>query len=70
MATAEKIVIELKELQSDDQTEVLNFVKFLKYRRTRREEDGFKEFSLGSAMRGMEDEPDLYNVDDIKERMR
>ena len=67
MGTAEKIVAELESLKPEEQAEVLDFVEFLKNRKTLREEEEFKDFSLKTAMRGMEDEPDLYSLKDVRE---
>ena len=70
MSTAEKIALELADLPPSDQAEVLDFVEFIKKRKQMREEKDFKNWSLDSAMRGMEDEPDLYELKDIKESIK
>ena len=70
MSTVERITSEVSDLKPEDQAEVLDFVEFLKRRKRLREERDFKDFSLSSAMRGMEDEPDLYDEMDIREPIR
>ena len=70
MSTVQKIAQEIKELASDDQTEVLDFVQFLKNRERLKGERKFKEFSLTQAMRGMEEEQSLYDVNDIRETIK
>ena len=47
--------------------EVLDFVEFLKHREARKEEQQFKDFSLHAAMRGIEEEPEIYSKSDIRE---
>ena len=46
MSTAEKIAEEIQALKPEDQSEVLDFVKFIKSRDIIREERQLKEFSL------------------------
>ena len=71
MTTAEAIIQHLKSLPDSAQREVLDFVQFIESRRkelTVREEDvGWSDFSITSAMRGMEDERTPYTLADIKE---
>lgn len=70
MSTAEKIVLEIEGLASEDQAEVLDFVQFIKNREKLKDERNLKDFSLCQAMSGMEDEPELYNLNDIKEAIK
>lgn len=74
MSTAEAIIDRLKGLPDSAQREVLDFVEFLAARRAEsdaREEDlAWSRLSLAAAMRGMEDEEELYTLDDLKERFR
>jgi hypothetical protein len=70
MSTAEKIALEVKKLASDSQAEVLDFVQFLKSREKLKDERKFKDFSLDQAMRGMEEEQSLYDVNDIRETIK
>jgi hypothetical protein len=67
MSTAERIAVEIEGLASEDQAEVLDFVQFIKNRERLKDERNFKYFSLDQAMNGMENEPDLYDLNDIKE---
>lgn len=68
MSTAERILQELSYLRPEKQTEVLEFVEFLKTKEEKNEDELFMRTSLASAMRGMEDEEDLYSEADILER--
>jgi len=72
MTTAESITQMLQALPEEAQREVLDFVEFLRSRAHRsdvvREADtAWSEFSLSSAMRGMEGEPSPYTIADVKE---
>ena len=71
MTTAEAIIQHLKALPDSAQRKVLGFVEFLESRRkdgTLREDDvSWSDFSLASAMRGMEDEDSIYTRADLKE---
>ena len=68
MNTAERIIQELSSLRPEKQAEVLEFVEFLKTKSEKEEEELLEKNSLASAMRGMEDEEDLYSESDIVER--
>ena len=74
MTTTEAIVQRLKSLPASAQREVLDFVEFLESRRqehtVREDEVAWSEFSLASAMRGMEDEETPYTLSDVKEAFR
>lgn len=61
MSVTEEIVKEVVGLDFTQQKELLLFVKFLKSKKQGDEDTDFKRFSLESAMRGMEDEPDFYD---------
>ncbi len=68
----EKILEHAKDLPESLQAEVLDFVEYLESK-TQKERIGENkrdraDFSLMSAMRGMEDEPTPYTIDDLKER--
>ena len=69
MTTFEKIVENLKTMSESVQSEVLDFVEYLKSKEDRAG-DGYQwgQFSLDSAMRGIAEEPSPYNVQDIKEK--
>ena len=61
MSVTEEIVKEAVGLDFTQQRELLMFVKFLKTKKQDDDDADFKKFSLESAMRGMEDEPDFYD---------
>ena len=66
MTVVQQITREVQSLPEAIQREVLDFVEFLKTRRLPVEDDGWSGFSLAHAMRGLEDEPDLYSSADIR----
>ncbi len=66
MSIAERIAQEIVHLPPE-KSEVLDFVEFLKHRNARNDERQFKEFSLRAAMRGLEEEPELYGESDIRD---
>ena len=68
MNTAEHIIQELSELRPERQSEVLDFIEFVKEKEKKTEENSFFELSLSSAMRGMEDEDAIYSEADINEK--
>ena len=70
MSTAERIIKELSNLRPEKQSEVLDFIEFVKEKEKKKEENLFFESSLSSAMRGMEDEDAIYFESDINERFR
>lgn len=69
MSTAEQIIHEISSLRPEKQSEVIEFVEFIKEKERKNEEKIFKEASLGSAMRGMEKEENLYSESDIIEKI-
>jgi hypothetical protein len=69
MTVAEKMIQHLQRLPEALQAEVLDFIGYLEGKIGKGETDWTK-FSLSSAMRGMEDEPPLYSVHDLKESFR
>ncbi|NPA31203.1 MAG: DUF2281 domain-containing protein [Chloroflexi bacterium] len=46
--------------------ELLDFVQFLLLKAEQQEMRAWNTWSLTMAMRGMEDEPELYSLEDIK----
>ena len=69
MDIVERILEQVKSMPELDQTEVLDFVEYLKSKKWRKEEDSeWSRFSLDSAMRGIEEEPCPYGIQDMKER--
>lgn len=69
MSTAEQIIHAIATLRPEKQSEVLEFVEFLKEKERKNEEDALRGASLSSAMRGMEDEDSLYSESDIVEKI-
>jgi len=61
MSTVEIIASEARELEPEQQSQVLRFLQALRKEKELNEEKAFKDLSLASATRGMEDEPDLYS---------
>ena len=69
MNIVEKIIEQLKSMPESDQAEVLDFLEYLKSKKGRNEEDSeWSHFSSDSAMRGIEEEPSPYGIEDIKEK--
>jgi len=72
MTTAQAIMQRLKLLPDQAQREVLDFVDFIESRRkglsvASKDDEAWSNFSLASAMRGMEDEETSYALADLKE---
>ena len=67
MNLEEKIIRHIHELPESRKAEVLDFVKYLK---NKTEEKDWSDFSLSSAMRGLEDETLPYSLEDLKETIR
>ena len=67
MSLTEKIIENVKSLPESKQIEILDFVEYLREKTEREERKEWGDFSLTSAMRGMEDEKTLYSMDDLKE---
>ena len=73
MSITESIQQHVQLLPDALQQEVLDFVKFLLFKReqeitSEQDEIEWSNFSLASAMRGMEDEDTpVYTIDDLKE---
>ncbi len=68
MSRAQKIYHELSQLPESAQNEVLDFIEYLKEKKSRSETKEWNQFSLSRAMRGIdeENEPE-YDHSDIKE---
>ncbi|MCK7545313.1 DUF2281 domain-containing protein [Marinobacter bryozoorum] len=74
----DELVSKVSRLPPSCQQEVLDFVAFLEQRYGHPANDEqldwsdkqFKDMSVQQAMRGIEDEPDLYTAGDLKERWR
>lgn len=71
MTVSQKIADHVRDLPEPEQIEVLDFIEYLetkaRLRRSRDEAKGWSALSLKSAMRGMEEEPSDYSMDDLKE---
>lgn len=69
MTTLEKIVENLKTMPESTQTQVLDYVKYLKSKEEHVGEGyNWVDFSLVSAMREIAEEHSPYGVGDIKEK--
>ena len=68
MSLAEKVIEKIKSLPEDKQTEILHFIDFISKKVKEEERKQWSEFSLTSAMRGLETEDTLYSLEDIKEK--
>ena len=69
MSPAEQIIHEIATLRPKKQSEVLEFVEFLKEKEKKNEENTLRKVSLTSAMRGMEEEESLYTESDVVEKI-
>ena len=69
MSTAEQIIHEIATLRPEKQSEVLEFVEFIKEKEKKNEENTLRKVSLTSAMRGMEEEESLYTESDVVEKI-
>jgi hypothetical protein len=66
MTLDEKIHLYTQKLPYSFQEEVLDYVQYLLAKAEQQEKQDWASFSLSSAMRGMEDEPDLYSLSDLR----
>jgi hypothetical protein len=67
MSLADKIIKNVNALPKSKQIEVLDFIEYLRTKTERQENTGWSDFSLSSAMRGMENEKSPYSLNDLKE---
>jgi len=71
MSVTDQIIYRLNQLSEIEQSEVLDFVDYLQTRGRRRKEKQditqWTEFSLDSAMQGLEDDPVEYSIEDLQE---
>ena len=65
MSIAEAIIKDVQALSESKQAEVLDFVQYLRSKAEKQEIKDWADFSLSSAMRGMEDEKVSYSINDI-----
>ena len=72
MNTIQVITRRLESLPEPARREVLDFVEFLESRTGTlgHTDSAWTEFSLASALRGMEDEHSPYTLSDVKESLR
>ena len=66
MKIEEKISESVRKLPPSLQQELLDFVDFLLTKAERRETRVWNDFSITSAIRGVEDEEPLYTLEDVK----
>jgi len=67
MSLADKIINNVRALPESKQLEVLDFIEYLRVKTDRQEKTEWTDFSLSSAMRGMENEESPYSLNDLKE---
>jgi hypothetical protein len=67
MGLTEKIIENINVLPESKQRQLLDFVEYL---RAKTESEEWADFSLSTAMKGMEDEKASYSIDDLKEIAR
>ena len=65
MVLSEKIHKYIQKLPASFQEEVLDYLEFLLLK-AEREDKEWSRFSLTSAMRGINNEPELYTLADLK----
>jgi hypothetical protein len=66
MTLDEKIHLYTQKLPHSLQEEVFDFVQFLLLKSEQQEKQEWESLSVSSALRDMEDEPDLYSLSDIR----
>jgi len=67
MVLNEKIQEYIQKLPASYQEELLDYLEFL-LAKAKREDKEWSNLSLSSAMRGMEGEPEIYTIKDLKAR--
>jgi hypothetical protein len=67
MNLSEKILTTVASLPESKQVEVLDFVEYIKLKTEKEESREWNNFSIATAMRGMENEDSNYSVTDLKE---
>lgn len=66
--TLEEIIIQsVRELPEPEKAEVLDYIQYLRTKMEQKKRKDWTDFSLSSAMRGMEEEQTPYSLDDLKE---
>ncbi|MDO9424812.1 MAG: hypothetical protein Q7T40_11580 [Methylobacter sp.] len=67
MNLSEEILATTASLPQSKQQEALDFVEYLKLKTEKEENNNWNNFSIASAMRGMENEDSNYSASDLKE---
>jgi len=67
MSLTDKIIENVRSLPESKQMEILDFVEYLRAKIEKEERKEWMNFSLTSAMRGMEKEELTYSMNDLKE---
>ena len=70
MTVDEHIQQAIQKLPDPYREELLDFIQYLLAKAERAEREEWTALSLGAAMRGMEDEPSPYTLDDLKVRFK
>jgi hypothetical protein len=65
MVLNKKIQEYIRKLPQSLQEEMIDYLEFL-LAKAQREDNEWSSLSLASALRGMENEPDLYSLSDLK----
>ena len=63
----ETIIKHIQTLPESKQIEIFDFVEYLRSKVEKQEIKDWTDFSLSSAMRGIEDEETPYSLNDLKE---
>ena len=67
MSIAETILKDVEALSESKQLEVLDFMQYLRSKAEKQDVNDWPDFSLSSAMRGLEEEQTPYSLNYIKE---
>ena len=67
MSLTEKICENAKSLSESKQMELLDFAEYLREKEENEENKQWSQFSLTSAMYGLEDDNSHYSLSDLKE---
>ena len=67
MILTDKIIENIKALPKSKQMEILDFVEYLRAKTEKEERKEWTDFSLATAMRGIEEEKISYSMHDLKE---
>ena len=67
MSLPDKIIQSIKALPESKQTEVLDFIEYLRTKAEQQQNAKWTDLSLSAAMRGMETEQSPYTMEDLEE---